>query len=173
MSNITSSDKVRRWRPLSFSSFSSSFVALFMLPQGFPISWTTETYSGGPRLDFSSVDGTIFHFLMSAQSCAISASDRPGYASLYFQQLFPETDRTHEDRGDGLCASELSLFVGLGRKLGFRGHMKRGASVISHSHGSSSFLWWRLSFLQAFPPPLFSFSLQIFHVNILRGGRHS
>lgn len=119
---------------MSFSSFYSSFVALFMLPQGFPVSWTTETYSGGTRLDFSSVDGNIFHFLMSAQSCAISVSHWPRYASLYFQQLFPETDRTHEDRGDGLCASELSLFAGFGRKLGFRGHMKRASSPTVTAH---------------------------------------
>lgn len=157
-----------------FSSFSSSFVALFMLPQGFPISWTTETYSGGLRLDFSSVDGTIFHFLMSAQSCTISASHRPRYASLYFQQLFPETDRTHEDRGDGLCASELFYLcrsreeIGISRshEMGRERHLPQSRLIVIPVMTllvSSSFS----------PFPSSQLAFRFFHVNILRGGRRS
>lgn len=169
MSNSTSSDKVKRWGTLRFSSFYSSFVALFMLLQGFPISSTTETYSGEVGRDFYFVDGRIFHILMSAQSCATSLSHQPRYTSLYFQQLFPETIpsviKPMRTEKINRCVYQLSVFVSLGREMEFRGHMKRRSSVIFliviiaiTPLISSSFL--------LFPTQL---TFWFFHINIWRG----
>lgn len=72
------------------------------------------------------------------------------------------SDRTHEDRGDELYSSELSLFVGLGRKLRVRGHMKRHASIIFRTRLIVIPAMTPLIFSSFSPLPPFSISLPIF-----------